>query len=59
MNEIALESLADWLWVQFALTAKYHWLIVPVTLGITFIITFMETINIRSGNEEWRRITKF
>lgn len=45
--------------MQFALTAMYHWLFVPLTLGITFIIAFMETIYVRTGNPEWKRITKF
>ncbi len=52
-------SLVDWSRAQFALTAMYHWLFVPLTLGITFIIAFMETIYVKTGNEEWKRMTKF
>ncbi len=52
-------SLVDWSRAQFALTAIYHWLFVPLTLGLSFIIAFMETIYVRTGNEEWKRITKF
>jgi cytochrome d ubiquinol oxidase subunit I len=52
-------SLIDWSRGQFALTAIYHWLFVPLTLGLSFIIAFMETIYVRTGNEEWKRITKF
>ncbi len=52
-------SLVDWSRAQFALTAMYHWIFVPLTLGITFIIAFMETIYVRTGNPEWKRITKF
>ena len=52
-------SLVDWSRAQFALTAMYHWLFVPLTLGLSFIIAFMETIYVRTGNPEWRRITKF
>ncbi len=52
-------SLVNWSRGQFALTALYHWLFVPLTLGLSFIIAFMETIYVRSGNEEWKRITKF
>lgn len=37
----------------------YHWLFVPLTLGLSFIIAFMETLYVRSGNPEWKRITKF
>ena len=52
-------SLVDWSRAQFALTAMYHWLFVPLTLGITVIIAIMETMYVRTGKEEWKRITKF
>jgi cytochrome d ubiquinol oxidase subunit I len=52
-------SLVDWSRAQFALTAIYHWLFVPLTLGLSFIIAFMESIYVKTGNEEWKRITKF
>lgn len=52
-------SLVNWSRGQFALTAFYHWLFVPLTLGITFIIAIMETIYVRTGNEDWKKITKF
>jgi cytochrome d ubiquinol oxidase subunit I len=52
-------SVVDWSRGQFALTALYHWLFVPLTLGLSFIIAFMETIYVRTGNEEWKKITKF
>ena len=52
-------SLVNWSRVQFALTAMYHWVFVPLTLGLGFIIAFMETIYVKTGNPEWKRITKF
>jgi cytochrome bd ubiquinol oxidase subunit I len=52
-------SLVDWSRAQFALTAMYHWLFVPLTLGLSFIIAFMETLYVKTGNPEWKRITKF
>jgi len=52
-------SLVDWSRAQFALTAIYHWLFVPLTLGLSFIIAFMESIYVNTGKEEWKRITKF
>ncbi len=52
-------SLVNWSRAQFALTAMYHWLFVPLTLGITFIIATMETIYVKTGNPEWKKITKF
>lgn len=52
-------SLVDWSRAQFALTAIYHWLFVPLTLGLSFIVAIMESIYVKTGNEEWKRITKF
>jgi cytochrome d ubiquinol oxidase subunit I len=52
-------SLVDWSRAQFALTAVYHWLFVPLTLGLSFILAIMETIYVKTGKEEWKRITRF
>lgn len=52
-------SLIDWSRAQFALTAMFHWLFVPLTLGLSFLVAFMETIYVRTGKEEWKRITRF
>jgi len=59
MNEIVDMGLVNWSRAQFALTAMYHWLFVPLTLGLSFIIAFMESIYVKTGNEEWKRMTKF
>jgi cytochrome d ubiquinol oxidase subunit I len=52
-------SLVDWSRGQFALTAMFHWIFVPLTLGLSFIVAFMHTRYVRTGDEEWKRITKF
>ena len=52
-------TLVDWSRAQFALTAIYHWLFVPLTLGLSFILAIMETIYVKTGREEWKRITRF
>jgi len=52
-------SLIDWSRAQFALTAFYHWLFVPLTLGLAVIMSVMETIYVRTGNEFWKNTTKF
>ncbi len=52
-------SMVNWARAQFALTAMYHWIFVPLTLGITWIIAFYETIYVKTGNEEWKKVTKF
>lgn len=51
--------LVNWSRAQFALTAIYHWLFVPLTLGLSYIIAIMETIYVKTGNEQWKRITRF
>ena len=52
-------TLVDWSRAQFALTAMYHWLFVPLTLGLSFILAIMETIYVKTGKEEWKRLTQF
>ncbi|MCF6242450.1 MAG: cytochrome ubiquinol oxidase subunit I [Bacteroidales bacterium] len=52
-------SLVDWSRAQFALTAMYHWIFVPLTLGLSFILAIMESIYVKTGNPEWKKITKF
>jgi cytochrome d ubiquinol oxidase subunit I len=52
-------SLVNWSRGQFALTAIYHWIFVPLTLGLSFIIAMMETQYFRTGKEEWKKITQF
>ncbi|MBN1132843.1 MAG: cytochrome ubiquinol oxidase subunit I [Bacteroidales bacterium] len=52
-------SLVDWSRGQFALTAMFHWVFVPLTLGLSFIVAFMHTIYFRTGQEEWKKMTKF
>lgn len=54
-----MEDVVFWSRMQFALTAMYHWLFVPLTLGLGLIISIMETIYYRTGKEEWKTITKF
>ncbi|MBR8461296.1 cytochrome ubiquinol oxidase subunit I [Campylobacter sp. faydin G-105] len=52
-------SSVDWSRAQFALTALYHFLFVPLTLGLSFIIAIMESIYVKTGSQQWLRITKF
>ena len=59
MTQLYDASLVDWSRAQFALTAIYHWCFVPLTLGLSFIVAFMETLYVKTGSEEWKRITKF
>ena len=52
-------TVVDWSRWQFALTAMYHWLFVPLTLGLSVIVGIMETIYYRTRNEKWLHTTKF
>ena len=52
-------EVVDWSRWQFALTAMYHWLFVPLTLGLSVIVGIMETIYFRTRSEKWLQITKF
>ncbi|HRO33920.1 MAG TPA: cytochrome ubiquinol oxidase subunit I [Brevundimonas sp.] len=45
--------------LQFALTALYHFLFVPLTLGLSFMLVIMESIYVMTRRPIWRTITKF
>lgn len=49
----------DWARAQFALTACYHWLFVPLTLGLALIMAIMETLYYVKGDEFWKRTARF
>jgi cytochrome d ubiquinol oxidase subunit I len=52
-------SMVNWARATFALTAMYHWIFVPLTLGLSFLCAFFESIYVKTGNEEWKKLTKF
>ena len=45
--------------LQFALTALYHFLFVPLTLGLSVMLFIMESIYVMTGRSIWRTITRF
>jgi cytochrome bd ubiquinol oxidase subunit I len=45
--------------LQFGLTAMYHFLFVPLTLGLAVLLGIMETVYVMTGREIWRDMTKF
>jgi cytochrome d ubiquinol oxidase subunit I len=49
-------DIARW---QFAITTVYHFLFVPITIGLSAIVAGYETAWVRTGNERWLRLTKF
>ncbi|WP_329742224.1 cytochrome ubiquinol oxidase subunit I [Dyella sp. A6] len=56
MHDINVVDLSR---LQFALTALYHFLFVPLTLGLSFLLAAMETVYVTTGKEIYRQITQF
>ena len=52
-------ALVNWSRAQFALTAGYHWIFVPLTLGLAVIMATMETLYVIKKDEFWKRTAKF
>jgi len=48
-----------WSRIQFAVTAAYHWLFVPLTLGLALVMAVMETLYLVKKDEFWKKATKF
>ena len=49
-------DLARW---QFGITTVYHFMFVPLTIGLAPIVAIMQTAWVRTGQERWLRLTKF
>ena len=45
--------------LQFALTALYHFLFVPLTLGLVWMLAIMESVYVMTGHEVWKRMVQF
>ena len=52
-------GMVDWARAQFALTAIYHWLFVPLTLGLAVIMGIMETRYYRTRDVFWKDAARF
>lgn len=48
--------LARW---QFAITTTYHFFFVPLTVGLSLLVALMETLYVWTGNDVYKRMTKF
>ena len=53
MNVVELSRL------QFALTALYHFLFVPLTLGLSLLLAVMESVYVMTGRAVWKEMTRF
>ena len=48
-----------WSRIQFAMTAAYHWLFVPLTLGLAMVMAIMETIYVVKKDEFWKKTAQY
>jgi cytochrome d ubiquinol oxidase subunit I len=56
MIDMTVVELSRW---QFAATAMYHFIFVPLTLGLSLLIAIMESVYVMTGREIWRKATLF
>src|SRR5450432_1599824 len=56
MSELSAVDLSR---LQFAMTALYHFLFVPLTIGLSLLIAIMESVFVMTRREIWRDMTKF
>lgn len=56
---IPASEVVDLSRLQFALTALYHFLFVPLTLGLSVMLAIMETIYVMTGKDIWRQMVKY
>lgn len=54
-----MDTLVDLSRLQFAITAMYHFIFVPLTLGMTWLLVIMETIYVVTGKQVYKDMTKF
>ena len=59
ISELTTTTLVEWSRWQFAMTAIYHYMFVPLTLGLSFLLAIMETMWVRTGKAELLNATKF
>ena len=53
MDQVALARM------QFGITTIYHFFFIPLTLGLSILVAIMETLYVRTGNETYKRMTRF
>lgn len=56
---IPATDIVDLSRLQFALTALYHFLFVPLTLGFSVLLAIMETVYVMTGKEIWQKMVKY
>jgi cytochrome d ubiquinol oxidase subunit I len=56
--QVIIDALAVARW-QFTITTVYHFFFVPLTLGLSILVAILETAYVRTGDETYKRMTKF
>ncbi|ODT79652.1 MAG: cytochrome d terminal oxidase subunit 1 [Pelagibacterium sp. SCN 64-44] len=56
MTDMLVVELSRW---QFAATAMYHFLFVPLTLGLSLMMAILESVYVMTGRDIWRKATLF
>ena len=56
---VTASTVVDLARLQFATTSVYHFLFVPLTLGLGPLVAIMQTLWHRTGDEAWLRLTRF
>jgi cytochrome d ubiquinol oxidase subunit I len=56
---VIVSTAVDLARLQFALTSIYHFLFVPLTLGLGPLVAIMQTLWLRTGDDAWLRLTRF
>ncbi|CDZ75837.1 Cytochrome d ubiquinol oxidase subunit 1 [Legionella massiliensis] len=56
---IPASDVVDLSRLQFAITALYHFLFVPLTLGLSILLAIMETVYVMTGRDIWRQMVKY
>jgi cytochrome d ubiquinol oxidase subunit I len=59
MNTFLSDSVVNLSRLQFGLTAMYHFIFVPLTLGLSALLGIMETVYVMTGREIWKDMVKF
>ena len=49
-------DIARW---QFGITTVYHFILVPLTLGLGLVVAILHTRYVQTGDDRWKRLTKF
>lgn len=57
--DLAAFDVLDVSRIQFGVTTVYHFLFVPITIGLSFLVAIMQTAWVKTNDEKWLRATKF